>query len=131
MAEKGEQQSQQEVNPEDAFEVPDATPTFYCDSVHLNTGVWGTTMYLGELRPGQKPVLRAKVKVSPQMLRAISLLTGKHLRDYQEKVLQEVIDEMLRSLPPLMSEHDVEQLRIQYPPRLASEDPGTFEFGAT
>lgn len=79
-------QEPQEVNPDDQYEVPTETPTFYCDSVHLTTGVWGTTLYLGELRPGQKPLLRAKIKVSPQMLRAISLLTQKHLNDYEKNI---------------------------------------------
>lgn len=86
MAEQRKKESPREVNPEDQFEVPQDVPTFYCDSIHLNTGVWGTTLYLGELCPGKKPLLRAKVKVSPQMLRAISLLTMKHLRDYQAHI---------------------------------------------
>ncbi|MGB6837208.1 MAG: hypothetical protein WBF66_05850 [Dehalococcoidia bacterium] len=86
MAQQQRQEPEQEPNPEDNFEVPEDTPTIYCDNMHINTGLWGSTLYVGEERPGQKPLLRAKVKVSPQMLRAISMLTGKHLRDYQQSI---------------------------------------------
>ncbi len=86
MAQRHQDEPVEEPNPEDQFEVPDDTAAFYCDSLHLNTGVWGTTLYLGETRPGQKPLLHARVKVSPQMLKAINLIAGKHIRDYVENV---------------------------------------------
>jgi len=81
-----EPQQEQEPNPELEYEVSEEVPTFYCDSVHLNTGVWGATLYLGEIRPGQKPALKVKIKVSPQMLKAIGLLASKHARNYSDRI---------------------------------------------
>ena len=75
-----------EPNPEENLELAEGMVEFYCDALNLHTGVWGATLYLGELRPGKKSLIRAKMKVSPQMLRALSLLTGKHLRDYERNV---------------------------------------------
>ena len=75
-----------EQNPEENMEFAEEAADFYCDSFQITTGVWGATLYMGELRPGKKSLVRAKVKVSPQMLRAFSLLSGKHLRDYEEGV---------------------------------------------
>lgn len=86
MTQRRPPQQPQEPNPEDNFELAEGVVEFYCDSLHLNTGVWGTTLYLGELRPGRQPLIKAKIKVSPQMLRALSLLTAKHLRDYEKSV---------------------------------------------
>lgn len=59
------------------------------------------------------------------------LLTTATRASYLQSVrpIQEVIDEMLLILPPLMSEQEVAQLRIQYPPLSATGDPATFEFG--
>ena len=34
----------------------------------------------------REPILRARIKVSPQMLKAIALLTTKHVREYEEAV---------------------------------------------
>ncbi len=75
-----------EQDPEAEFEVAEGVPTLYCDSFHLSTGLWGATLYFGEYRPGKRPLLKARVKVSPQMLKAISLLSGKHVRDYVANV---------------------------------------------
>lgn len=73
-------------NPEENLEFSEGVADFYCDSLQISTGVWGATLYLGENRPTKKPLVKAKIKVSPQMLRAISLLSGKHLRDYEQSV---------------------------------------------
>ena len=40
----------------------------------------------GELQEDREPVLRAKIKVSPQLLKAMSLLTRKHVREYENSV---------------------------------------------
>ena len=34
----------------------------------------------------REPILRARIKVSPQMLKAMALLTNKHLKEYEEAV---------------------------------------------
>ncbi len=63
---------------------PDMTVDFYADSLHISTGLYSTLLYFGELRDERQPLLRARIKVSPQMLKAISLLTRKHVRNYEE-----------------------------------------------
>ena len=84
--------------PERAYDIPPNVPTFYCDSLQLSTSVWGSTLYIGELRPGAKPVLHARIKVSPQMLRAVALLANKHVHDYSKNVGEVSLpDALLRS----------------------------------
>lgn len=83
---KKRQEEPEEVNPEEQMHVPEQVLDFYADSLHINTGLYSSTLYFGEIRPGQKPLLRARIKVSPQMLRAISLLTAKHVRDLEQAV---------------------------------------------
>ena len=34
----------------------------------------------------REPILRARIKVSPQMLKAIALLTTKHVKEYEDAV---------------------------------------------
>jgi hypothetical protein len=75
-----------EPNPEEQMEVSEQVLDLYVDSLHISTGLYSSILYLGELRPGQKPLLRARIKVSPQMLRAISLLSAKHVRDLERAV---------------------------------------------
>jgi len=72
--------------PEDDFEVGEVVADIYCDSLHISTGLYSSTLYLGVSQPGKKDKLLARVRVSPQMLRAISLLAGKHVKEYQEAV---------------------------------------------
>ena len=74
-----------EQTPEELYESqPDMTVDFYSDSLHIVTGLYSTILFFGELRDERQPLLRARIKVSPQMLKAISLLTQKHVRNYEE-----------------------------------------------
>lgn len=41
---------------------------------------------------------------------------------------EELIDRVLHSLPPVMSEHHVQQLRKRYPAIMAADDTATLEF---
>ena len=76
-----------EYSPDEYYESsPEATAGFYADSLHISSGLYGSILYFGELREEREPVLRAKIKVSPQMLKAICLLTRKHVRDYESAV---------------------------------------------
>ena len=86
MTSRGEASEPKDIDPEENYEVQEGTPTFFCDQIHFNTGVWGATLYLGEVRPGRKPLLQARVKMSPQMLRAISILSTKHVRTYEQDI---------------------------------------------
>ena len=69
-------------NEQSGFEVPEDTPEFYVDSAHVNTQLYGSTLLLGELREGEA----AKIKVSPQMAKVLSLILSKHVREYERDV---------------------------------------------
>ncbi len=75
-------------DPEDTFQSVDGVPEFYVDFIHFQTQLYSGVIYLGEApsSPSKKPRLLAKVKVSPQMLKAMALLMGKHLRNYEANI---------------------------------------------
>ena len=76
-----------EYTPDEYYESsPEGTVSFYSDSLHISSGMYSTTLYFGELQEDHEPILRAKIKVSPQLLKAISLLTRKHVREYETSV---------------------------------------------
>jgi hypothetical protein len=60
--------------------------TFYCDSMHIYSSLYSAVLFFGEQMEEREPILRARIKVSPQMLKAIALLTNKHVREYEEAV---------------------------------------------
>lgn len=74
-----------------AAESPAAEPsgepiTFYADSLHIFSSLYSAVLFFGEQMEEREPILRARIKVSPQMLKALALLTNKHLREYEEAV---------------------------------------------
>ena len=60
--------------------------TFYCDSFHIYSSLYSAVLFFGEQMEEREPILRARIKVSPQMLKAFALLANKHVRDYEEAV---------------------------------------------
>ena len=60
--------------------------TFYSDSMHIFSSLYSAVLFFGEQMEEREPILRARIKVSPQMLKAIALLTNKHVREYEEAV---------------------------------------------
>jgi hypothetical protein len=60
--------------------------TFYCDSMHIYSSLYSAVLFFGEQMEEREPILRARIKVSPQMLKAIALLTSKHVKEYEEAV---------------------------------------------
>ena len=60
--------------------------TFYCDSMHIFSSLYSAVRFFGEQMEEREPILRARIKVSPQMLKAIALLSSKHVREYEEAV---------------------------------------------
>ena len=60
--------------------------TFYSDSMHIFSSLYSAVLFFGEQMEEREPILRARIKVSPQMLKAISLLTAKHVREYENAV---------------------------------------------
>ena len=65
---------------------PETTVSFYADSLHVFSALYSSVLFFGELQEDREPTLRAKIKVSPQMLKAICLLTRKHVRQYENAV---------------------------------------------
>jgi hypothetical protein len=77
------------VNPGDTQSGGDATGepiTFYADSMHIFSSLYSAVLFFGEQMEEREPILRTRIKVSPQMLKAISLLTTKHVREYEAAV---------------------------------------------
>jgi hypothetical protein len=60
--------------------------TFYSDSLHIFSSLYSSVLFFGEQLEEREPVLRARIKVSPQMLKAIALLASKHVREYEAAV---------------------------------------------
>lgn len=60
--------------------------SFYADSLHIFSSLYSAVLFFGEQMEEREPILRARIKVSPQMLKALALLTNKHLREYEEAV---------------------------------------------
>ncbi len=76
-----------EYNPDEYYGTsPETTVDFYADSLHISSGLYSSVLFFGELREEREPLLRARIKVSPQMLKAICLLTRKHVREYESAV---------------------------------------------
>ena len=60
--------------------------SFYADSMHIFRSLYSAVLFFGEQMEEREPILRTRIKVSPQMLKAISLLTSKHVREYEEAI---------------------------------------------
>ena len=75
-----------EYSPEEYYDQSQEPVSFYADSLHIFSGLYGSILFFGELQEDREPILRAKVKVSPQLLKAISLLTRKHVREYESAI---------------------------------------------
>lgn len=76
-----------EYKPEEFYQSsPETTANFYSDSLHIYSSLYGSVLYFGELQDEREPLLRAKIKVSPQMLKAICLLSRKHVREYEDAI---------------------------------------------
>ena len=83
----GDTQAAANANADGAGPGPGAEPiTFYCDSFHIYSSLYSAVLFFGEQMEEREPILRARIKVSPQMLKAFALLANKHVRDYEEAV---------------------------------------------
>ena len=60
--------------------------TFYSDSFHIFSSLYSAVLFFGEQIEEREPILRARIKVSPQMMKAIAVLSAKHVREYEEAV---------------------------------------------
>ncbi len=52
--------------------------------MEINSGLYTAILTFGELRRGEPTLNRVRIRVSPHMLKAISLLTAKHVREFEE-----------------------------------------------
>lgn len=66
------------------YELPEGVPEFYIDSAHVGTQLYGSTMFLGRLREGEPPLVQVVIKMSPPMLKVLSLILSKHVRNYEQ-----------------------------------------------
>ena len=57
----------------------------YVDSMHINSSLYTAILTFGELRAEGPPLNRVRLRVSPHMLKAVSLLTAKNVRIFEEK----------------------------------------------
>ena len=55
------------------------------DVLGVSSTVYGFTLDLAEAVPQGPPLLKARVKISPQTARALHLILGKHLREYERQ----------------------------------------------
>ena len=58
---------------------------FYSDAMSINSGLYTANLSFGEMRRGKPVLQRVSIRVSPHMLKAISLLTAKHVRDFEQR----------------------------------------------
>jgi hypothetical protein len=76
----------QRKKPEEQLEIPEGTPEFYIDSINVGSQLYGSTMWLGTLREGQPPLVKVVVKISPPMVKVMSLILSKHIRNYEKDI---------------------------------------------
>ncbi len=82
-------QEESYANPGDTQSAEDSSGdpiTFYSDSMHIFSSLYSAVLFFGEQMEEREPILRARIKVSPQMLKAIALLTTKHVKEYEDAV---------------------------------------------
>lgn len=68
------------------FEIDPEARELYVDSAHIATQLYSSILYLGKLRENDKALVQLIVRVSPPMLKALSLILAKHVRDYERDI---------------------------------------------
>ena len=81
------QQDPQQESPNDVSLGHDAEgiQELYADAMRIEANLYTATLTFGELRRNEEPINHVRVRVSPHMLKAISLLTSKHVREFERK----------------------------------------------
>ena len=82
--------------------------TFYSDSMHIFSSLYSAVLFFGEQMEEREPILRARIKVSPQMLKAIALLTTKHVKEYEDAVGPITLPDQVYAAWDLSGEEDGE-----------------------
>ena len=54
--------------------------------MHIFSSLYSAVLFFGEQMEEREPILRARIKVSPPMLKALAILTAKHVREYEDAV---------------------------------------------
>ncbi len=69
------------------YELAKDAPEFYVDAVHVETQLYGSTLFLGVLRGANEPSLtKVVIKASPQLMKVLSLIISKHVSNYEENI---------------------------------------------
>jgi hypothetical protein len=76
-----QQEPRQTPQPEEAKDLKE----LYSDAMRIDSGLFTSTLTFGDLRRSKPPLHRVRIRVSPHMLKAVSLLTAKHVREFEEK----------------------------------------------
>ena len=66
---------------EDADDLRD----IYADAMQIDSGLYTAILAFGELRRNKPTIHHVRIRVSPHMLKAISLVTSKHVRDFEAR----------------------------------------------
>jgi len=77
------------------YDKPEGIPEFYVDAVHVETHLYGTTLYLGEMRQNAPELVKVLIKMSPQMAKVLNLILGKHVRNYEQDIGQIAVPKAL------------------------------------
>lgn len=56
---------------------------FYADDMSINSGLYTAILSFGVMGPDQSRTVRARIRVSPHMLKAISLLIAKNIGEFE------------------------------------------------
>ena len=76
-----QQEPRQASQPEEAEDLKE----LYSDTMQIDSGLFTSTLTFGDLRRSKPPLHRVRIRMSPHMLKAVSLLTAKHVREFEEK----------------------------------------------
>ena len=75
---------------QDPGSVPEAVDAegikdLYVDSMRIDSSLYTAILTFGQLQRTEPPLNHVRLRVSPHMLKAISLLTAKHVREFEQK----------------------------------------------
>jgi hypothetical protein len=82
------------------FEELGSLPEYFTDSVNFMTNIYGITMEFGVMQPNdQPPIPKARVKMSPQHAKIMSLLLRKNVQAYERRIGTIILpDQLYRDL---------------------------------
>ncbi len=74
----------------------DMLPEYFTDSVNFMTNIYGITMEFGVMQANDAPpIAKARVKMSPQHAKIMSLLLRKNVQEYERRIGTIILPEQL------------------------------------